>query len=48
MPYVINVSGIFAALTPREIKDAFYAAKDKVKADWSEETARKPEGLRHE
>ena len=48
MPYVINVSGIFAALTPREIKDAFYVAKDKVKADWSQETARQPAGLRHE
>jgi membrane protein required for colicin V production len=48
MPYVISVSGIFAALTPREIKEAFYATKDKVKAIWSRQTARKPEGLRHE
>ncbi len=48
MPCVINVSGIFAALTPREIKDAFSATKDKVKADWSQHTARKPEGLRRE
>jgi membrane protein required for colicin V production len=48
MPYVINVSGIFAALTPREIKDAFSVAKDKVKADWSQQAARKPEGMRHE
>ena len=48
MPYVISVSGVFAALTPREIKDAFAATKDKVTADWSQHTARKPEGLRHE
>jgi len=48
MPYVINVSEVFAALTPREIKDSFYATKDKVKMAWSEHTARKPEGLRHE
>jgi membrane protein required for colicin V production len=48
LPYVITVSGIFAALTPREIKDAFAATKDKVKADWSEQTARKPAGLRRE
>jgi membrane protein required for colicin V production len=48
MPYVINVSEVFAALTPREIKDSFYATKDKMKTAWSEHTARKPEGLRHE
>jgi membrane protein required for colicin V production len=48
MPYVISVSGIFAALTPREIKEAFSATKDKVMADWSEQKARKPEGLRRE
>jgi membrane protein required for colicin V production len=48
MPYVINVSNVFAALTPHEIKDAFYAAKDKMKTAWSEQTARKPDGLRHE
>lgn len=48
MPYVINVSEIFAALTPREIKDAFYATKDKVKTAWSQHAAKKPESLRHE
>jgi membrane protein required for colicin V production len=48
MAYVISVSGIFAALTPREIKDAFSATKDKVKADWLQQKARKPQGLRHE
>jgi membrane protein required for colicin V production len=48
LPYVISVSGVLAALTPHEIKDSFYATKDKVKADWSAHNARKPEGLRHE
>jgi membrane protein required for colicin V production len=53
MPYVIDVAELFAALTPHEIKDAFYATKDKVKAAWSQHTtsqhtAREPEGLRHE
>jgi membrane protein required for colicin V production len=48
MPYVINVSELFAALTPHEIKDAFYATKDKVKAAWSQHTERKPDSLRHE
>jgi membrane protein required for colicin V production len=48
LPYVINVSDVLAALTPREIKDSFYATKDKVKALWSAQNTRKPEGLRHE
>ncbi len=53
MPYVITASGIFAAMTPREIQDDFYATRDKMKAEWSQHEARKPEagkpeGLRHE
>jgi membrane protein required for colicin V production len=48
LPYVINVSDVLAALTPREIKDSFYATKDKVKAVWSAHNTRKPDGLRHE
>jgi membrane protein required for colicin V production len=48
LPYVIGVSNALAALTPREIKDQFYATKDKLKADWSAHNTRKPEGLRHE
>ena len=47
LPYVINVSEVLAALTPREIKDSFYAAKDKVKASWLARNAHKPE-IRHE
>ena len=48
LPYVINVSELFAALTPHEIKDAFYATKERVKSAWSQETARQPDGLRRE
>ena len=48
LPYVIDVSDVLAALTPREIKNQFYSTKDKVKAVWSAHNTRKPEGLRHE
>lgn len=48
LPYVIDVADVLAAMTPHEMKDQFYATKDKVKADWSAHNARKPEGLRHE
>jgi membrane protein required for colicin V production len=48
LPYVISVSDVLAAVTPHEIKDSFYATKDKVKADWSAHKSSKPEGLRHE
>jgi membrane protein required for colicin V production len=44
LPYVINVSEVFAALTPREIKESFYATQEKVKKVWSEHTFVKPEG----
>jgi len=48
LPYVINVSDVLAALTPREMKDQFYATKDKVKAIWSTHDTRKTVELRHE
>ena len=48
LPYVIDVSDVLAAATPREVKDQFYATKDKVKAVWSAHNTHKPEGLRHE
>ena len=48
LPYVINVSDVLAALTPREMKDQFYATQDKVKAIWSTHDARKTVELRHE
>jgi membrane protein required for colicin V production len=48
LPYVINVSDVLAALTPHEIKDQFYATKDKVQAVWSAHNTRKPDEIRHE
>jgi membrane protein required for colicin V production len=48
LPYAIDVSNVLAALTPHEIKDSFYATKDKLNAVWSAHNTRKPEGLRHE
>jgi len=47
MPYVIDVSNILAALTPREIKDSFQDTKDKVKKVWAEHSTQNPE-VRHE
>jgi membrane protein required for colicin V production len=48
MPYVISVSGIFAVLTPREIKESFEATTEKVKTAWSKQTAEKREELHRE
>jgi len=48
LPYVINVSDVLAAVTPREIKDSFYATKDRVKAVWSAHNTHPPAELRHE
>jgi membrane protein required for colicin V production len=48
LPYVINASDVLAALTPREIKDSFYATKDKIKEVWAEHPTHKLEGARHE
>jgi membrane protein required for colicin V production len=48
LPYAIGVSDVLAALTPHEIKDQFYATKDKVKAVWSAHDTRQPVELRHE
>jgi membrane protein required for colicin V production len=52
LPYVINVSELFAALTPREVKGAFYATKEKVKGAWEshtpEHTAHEPGSVRRE
>ena len=43
LPYVISVSNVLAAMTPREIKESFYATKDKVKDMWSARNTRPPE-----
>lgn len=47
LPYVVYVSDVLAAMTPREIRDSFYSTRDKVKSVWSSHTAHKPE-VRHE
>lgn len=48
MPYMIDASNIMAALTPREVKEAFQETKDKVKKIWSEKTAKPAPEVRHE
>jgi membrane protein required for colicin V production len=48
LPYVIDVSDVLAALTPREIKDQFYATQDKLKSVWSAHNAPRQVELRHE
>jgi membrane protein required for colicin V production len=47
MPYMIDASNILAALTPREVKEAFRETKEKVNKTWSEHTAASPP-VRHE
>jgi hypothetical protein len=39
MPYTLDASNMLAALTPREVKDAFRDTKDKVKKTWADHTA---------
>jgi membrane protein required for colicin V production len=48
MPYVIDASNILAALTPREVKEAFQETKEKVKKIWSEQNAKPTPEVRHE
>jgi len=48
MPYVIDASNVLAALTPREVKEAFQETKEKVKKIWSEKTAKPAPEVRHE
>ncbi len=43
MPYVIDASNIVAALTPREVKQAFQDTKDKVQKVWADHSNRIPE-----
>jgi len=52
MPYMLDASNVLAALTPREVKDAFWDTKEKVKKAWSDRstpdhTAETPK-VRHE
>ena len=48
MPYLAGASDFFAAMTPREIKDAFRDAKEKAEKAWSEHARRQAGGFRRE
>jgi membrane protein required for colicin V production len=50
VPFTMDASHILAALTPREVKDAFDDARDKVKRAWSERAEHAAENpkVRHE
>jgi len=49
LPYVVDVSGVLAAMTPRDIKEAFHAARDKAQKDWaSRRPSKQPGELRRE
>ncbi len=45
LPYIIDTSGVLAAITPHEIKDAFRETKEKVKRMWHDRVQHKePKG----
>jgi membrane protein required for colicin V production len=48
LPYVVDVSGVLAAMTPRDIKDKFHDAQEKAQKDWAMRRAskRSPEARR--
>jgi membrane protein required for colicin V production len=49
LPYVVDVAGVMAAMTPHDIRDGFHDAKEKAQKAWAERrTAREPGGLRRE
>ena len=48
MPYIAGASDFLAAMTPREIKDAFRDAREKAEKIWSEHARREAVGLRRE
>jgi len=51
MPYMVDASNVLAAMTPREVKEAFRETRDKVKRAWAEHTsehAAEPPKVRHE
>lgn len=35
LPYVVDASSIFAAMTPHDIKDAFHDAHEKARKEWA-------------
>jgi len=48
MPYMVDASYVLAALTPREVKEAFQDTRDKAKKAWAEHTGKNPPEVRHE
>jgi hypothetical protein len=36
IPHILGAANVLAAVTPHEIKDAFYEAKDKVTELWQQ------------
>ncbi|HLG99026.1 MAG TPA: CvpA family protein [Bryobacteraceae bacterium] len=49
LPYITDVAGVLAAMTPHDIKDSFRDAQEKVQKAWSERhPAREAGGLRRE
>lgn len=49
LPYVVDVAGVLAPMTPHDIKDSFNDAKDKVQKAWNERRpAREAGGVRRE
>ncbi|MBZ5611404.1 MAG: CvpA family protein [Acidobacteriia bacterium] len=48
LPYVTDVAGVLAAMTPHDLQDAFRDTKDKVEKAWSEQASHQPKGLRRE
>ena len=41
IPHVLGAANVLAAVTPHEIKDAFYEAKDKVTDLWEEQRSKR-------
>ncbi len=48
LPYVTDVAGVLAAMTPHDLKEAFHDTKEKAEKAWSERASHQPPGLRRE
>jgi membrane protein required for colicin V production len=48
LPYMLGVSNVVAAMTPREIKDAFRDAKENAEKAWAQHRSHPPEAIRRE
>ena len=44
LPYVVDASSIFAAMTPHDIKDKFHEAQEKAQKEWAMRRAAKRPG----